>query len=867
VNNVASLEDIFTKRLLVIPDYQRGYAWDDQQVNEFIDDLELLGEGRDHYTGTLVVNEGGGLPVRKDAAMTDYQETHVVDGQQRLTTAVLLLDAIRREMGSVEHLQSVADGIATRYVSIRDLNGQPLFKLRLNSDTNDFWINSILADDPALQGATIQSHRRLAQAGEIFSDYLDAQREQRGEGYTSWLQTLYDKVVHRLKFNLYLVEDSAEVGVIFETMNDRGKPLTELEKVKNYLLYLSDKLDLEDHGFPDDVNKTWKNVLERLMAAGLMAHEDQLLRAHWLMAYDYDRKTWEGLGAKAVKALLHLKDYQGAHQRLLADLKKYSSSLDAASLAYCDINAPRRPGAFNAISDPHLREEVASASEKLVRIGALATFLPYLMAARRRFATDPARYLDAVELCERFAFRVYRVLEKQARTAQSSFFKLGFDVYKGYAGHAAALNKIRGWLHSYAPRARVEEELARLADEKKWYYWPGLKYFLYEYEEHLARDDVVQLPWDAVERGKLEQTIEHILPQMPSDPYWRDRFDQDAIERYTHDLGNLCLTSHNSSYGNKPFNKKKGHAGADFYCYAKSNLFQERELTAFHDWGAPEILKRRQRLVEWALDRWDVDEVVDVEPDIEEPLETVGASSGMTNERETPDGHPISRATAREREHLVMTRGTMANPYMIQPYNPAIFKPWQKGAKGSCSWCTQAAVYMAKGVRRWFSMCEQHASRWTGFAYRATEDYVESDVDQEVDDLDTLLDEGPRQRDRWDLDAYVRRGVPTTAVEALGLLTDRLTTVLPAGWSMDWAKYYINVRDDQNQVVITIGISRPHLRLVHATVTPESDPYPHLKGKVGKDGTWRWPIWAVDKVPEDLTPAIELAKDARPPRP
>ena len=51
----------------------------------------------------------------------------------------------------------------------------------------------------------------------------------------AWLVTLYDKVTHRLRLSLYAVNDASDVGVIFEVMNNRGKPLSELEKVKNFM--------------------------------------------------------------------------------------------------------------------------------------------------------------------------------------------------------------------------------------------------------------------------------------------------------------------------------------------------------------------------------------------------------------------------------------------------------------------------------------------------------------------------------------------------------------------------------------------------------------------------------------------------------
>lgn len=96
MQDVYTFEQVFDERLLRIPPYQRGYAWDRLQLQEFIDDLELLGKDRqgrdrDHYTGTLILH-----PITNtqeiDAEGKAYAVTNVVDGQQRLTTIVLLLD-------------------------------------------------------------------------------------------------------------------------------------------------------------------------------------------------------------------------------------------------------------------------------------------------------------------------------------------------------------------------------------------------------------------------------------------------------------------------------------------------------------------------------------------------------------------------------------------------------------------------------------------------------------------------------------------------------------------------------------------------------------------------------------------------------
>src|SRR5258708_39021094 len=93
-NSVRSVQEIFREFVLTIPDYQRGYAWERKQVVDFLEDLDLLGEGKAHYTGTLILHPAAGdasATEIEDAAGTPFRLADVVDGQQPLTTIVILL--------------------------------------------------------------------------------------------------------------------------------------------------------------------------------------------------------------------------------------------------------------------------------------------------------------------------------------------------------------------------------------------------------------------------------------------------------------------------------------------------------------------------------------------------------------------------------------------------------------------------------------------------------------------------------------------------------------------------------------------------------------------------------------------------------
>ena len=97
-SELKSLSKIFSETLLRIPDYQRGYAWKQKQLKDFWSDIEQLPEGKNHYTGVLTLQPAedhtkwnGDIWI---IASKKYTPLYVVDGQQRLTTAILLLQSI-----------------------------------------------------------------------------------------------------------------------------------------------------------------------------------------------------------------------------------------------------------------------------------------------------------------------------------------------------------------------------------------------------------------------------------------------------------------------------------------------------------------------------------------------------------------------------------------------------------------------------------------------------------------------------------------------------------------------------------------------------------------------------------------------------
>ena len=95
MNDLLSLQDLFNKKIFRIPDYQRGYSWSTQQLEEFWSDVINLLPNKEHYTGMISLKKLGREYTANwndEKWLLDnwgFEAYHIVDGQQRLTTFII----------------------------------------------------------------------------------------------------------------------------------------------------------------------------------------------------------------------------------------------------------------------------------------------------------------------------------------------------------------------------------------------------------------------------------------------------------------------------------------------------------------------------------------------------------------------------------------------------------------------------------------------------------------------------------------------------------------------------------------------------------------------------------------------------------
>ncbi len=654
-NQEVRLPAVLNERLLEIPDYQRPYAWQKKQLEDLWEDLDLLGQTGSHYAGTLVLRDvldEDGEPKASEAADgATLRHCEVVDGQQRLTTCLLLLDRVRRRLevlakDGVENAAEMARRIRHDYGMV-SIDKAMTPRLRLGAGLNPYWVDISLGDEHYAGPGPTAGQERLRDAAAFFDAKLDGLTSDSAEVEFDRLRDLQRRITAGLGFLVYEVSSSAEVGVIFETLNERGRDLSNLEKTKNYLLYLARSItDGRGEQLAELINSAWADIFTNLAGQGLDADE-QLLRAHWLATQNPDRREWKQIASikrrfdrsryisGATRIVPVVETAQGADDawdRLDKDLRSYVVSLRQCSHFLAEMFDGA--AAFEAFASHH--EESRRRSSALQRSGVVALYRPLLFAARLSRPTDGEFYSRLVDICERYSARVFVIRQRRLNAGESRLLRLANDLYTGAVERDTILRELAAVIWRYAS----DDELAKSLEDPKenWYVRRGHKYFLYEYELHLRSHQGELEPLSEFTAGAKEQkTTEHVLPQHPKADAacWWDHFNKAEHAELVHALGNLVLTYDNSAYSNKCFGAKRGVAlvpgQAPATSYAQADLKQEQRLVQYEQWTPAAIEARQKELATWALKRWAVtpptsQQLADDDPEIE-PEEELGDST------------------------------------------------------------------------------------------------------------------------------------------------------------------------------------------------------------------------------------------------
>ncbi|MGR5233646.1 DUF262 domain-containing protein [Vibrio rotiferianus] len=612
-----SLSDIFERRILRIPDYQRGYAWSNHQLIDFWEDIIQLDIDRVHYTGVITLEPVPSKLWRKweqDEWIIDgigYRPFYVVDGQQRLTTSMILIQAIIESVDDNAQLnyQSIPT-VRQRYVLCKADDGQResfVFGYEKDNPSDEYLKTSIFGE---------HSHSNQFQETLYTQNLLNAKsyfKEKLAELSHDEIAAVFKKLTQRLKFNLYEIDDEIDVFVTFETMNNRGKPLTSLELLKNRLIYLSTLFHGHDgrEVLRSKINSAWKTMYEYLgKNADNPLDENIFLRNHWTMYFKYTRNK----GDDYINYLLNDKftaqnvthPSKPVDQISIEEISNYVESLQESIRHWFYIHNPY-------FYLPNYDDEDNKRLLDRLQRSSFRAFKPLLLAAyvSRRPVEAINQLLSAAD---RYNFALFSLCHRRANTGDSEFFGMARELLKENTTIEAVIGSINEWVDYYYDPSRFHSYIAEKYElgQQGFFRWDGLRYFLFEYDQWLTKrgkQSVNKLHWSDLKAAKRDAiTIEHIYPQTANEEYWVTRFSSLTESQTTtiaNSLGNLVPLSRskNSSLQNDGFDLKKNNGnGVGYYNGSAS----ENELAQVDEWTPEEILYRGLDLLDFMEQRWDI---------------------------------------------------------------------------------------------------------------------------------------------------------------------------------------------------------------------------------------------------------------------
>jgi len=665
-NELYSLSELFHKKLFRIPDYQRGYAWKHEQLVNFWDDLSNLHEGKHHYTGLLSLK-----PVDRKSTKTwqgdewlldtGYKPFHVVDGQQRLTTFSILMYVIvsfvrglpenqgKPDMdillGSVSLKEIEASYIVKRHPP-QNLTTTFIFGYEIDNPSNKYLKHEIFDEPSGGEADETYYTKNLKYAKSFFVENL---RFVFGNEGIQGIERLYHKLTLRLMFNLHVIEDDYDVFVAFETMNNRGKKLSYLELLKNRLIYLTTLFDdrqfdeTDKENLRKNINEAWKEVYRQLgRNKETLLDDDEFLRAHWITYFRYSRKGGNDyirflLGKFSAKNIFEkhatiqetesdeaLLDYGQNSDDETIDAENEDEAESVGKLAPKEIsdyvNNLKDLAKYWYYSffpfDSEFGKEEKNWLDKLNRVG-IGYFRPLVVAAlaKEKTTTEEER-LGLFRSIERFIFVVFRVGGTRGTYQSSVYYNKSRDVSQDNA----SLLSIAEELDNTTTNDAVSAIARFIADTDKRFNsgngfidWWGLRYFFYEYEGEKATKNNLEKMADRnllfMRKEKDKISIEHILPQTPTERYWRNAYrmyDKDEIKLLSASLGNLLPLSQsiNSSLQNVGFPEKK-NPSTRRRGYTNGS-HSEIEVAQETDWTAQNILDRGLSLLGFMESQWDI---------------------------------------------------------------------------------------------------------------------------------------------------------------------------------------------------------------------------------------------------------------------
>lgn len=591
------------KQTFSVPKYQRGYAWDEEAVDDFVGDLtqsleaRLAGADRNHFFGGVVT-------VRQQVVGSTRENYEVIDGQQRLASFVLLagcliqfIQQLLSELSSKENLSEVEAEVYTYldetqtavsrlYLSYRDNKGiryTDVPKLILSKADDQFFRDLITSPTPPV--VSRESHKRILSAWQRLSDFVKTtilEHDLSAPNKADRLQKFLDDVLGRSCTAIFMCSDArTEAYQIFQVLNDRGVQLGkgDLLRARTLELLNGDRHESIQNAVADD----WDEVL----AYAPRTIDDYLL---WYFSSMVGRRPKPvNIADEFLEHRFRCKGKDTVGVRGAKTIREEVNRVKGAFSTFATMNEGDWPW-------PDTRE-VGTWDRERLRM--LVTHLQHTNAMPLLLALTtlgPKKFAEAVASIERFVFR-YKTIVNAHITPLTNFYLTHAGEIRRSSRYSVRRMRtdLQQLSEKYAPDSIFRAALRELRYSPKRSN-THVRYFFLAIEDYGRwADSGAQGVPKCRDKSRLfdlgATTIEHIYPQSA---LVADKAAE--LEEVKHALGNLTILGpqDNDSVSNDPPQSK-----ADLF--AGSHIRLNRTLDLDNGWTSEMVNQRTEELVSKAL--------------------------------------------------------------------------------------------------------------------------------------------------------------------------------------------------------------------------------------------------------------------------
>ena len=552
-----TLDQLLANRLFRIPRYQRVYSWQHDQRADMFRDIKKLKDkptNSFHFMATVV-----GLRRETTTIVTDqYNFIDIVDGQQRLTTLVLLLKAIEQKLDcEVPTEKKLAQELRELLVKQDELS---LILLQTNHDQSQYFTDYLrYGTHPPVEVAQTLADSELLRAINECENFVN-----------SWDNRieLLRIIKNQLTFIFHDIGDEAAVYTVFEVLNNRGLAVSSLDKLKSQLMSVAFE-DNQGNSVEhiNELHRIWGDIYETLgLRQGLIT---EALRFGATLRHRSEISSPLG--------------EESSVESLMRNCGNTAASLNVSNWLLKVIKA------FDEL------EKYINPSRKAVTKIVHARLLGVAITLRESSSEEKRELLNQ---WEKTTFRIFGLCKKDARTGKGDYVKLA---WKTLNNQELNTNDILSSLINLSESYPIHDVFFEHEDcYSKWD--EELRYLMFRYEEHLAQQRGQKLcleQWNRVWQESTAKSIEHIFPQSKGS---EEPLEDGQEGVYVHRLGNLLLLplGENSRLSDKdPEDKVEA--------YKDTGFFIAREVAhtiGKNGWGAEQVEEREKKILEWVRQEW-----------------------------------------------------------------------------------------------------------------------------------------------------------------------------------------------------------------------------------------------------------------------